>query len=69
MKTPQEGIFNKRRWNKMFRRLVAYNEKHQTTNVPCRCKEDPYLTMGNDATKKFQSRNDIKAASGSFEFY
>jgi len=30
-------------WNKMFRRFVAYNGKHQTTNVPIWYKEDPQL--------------------------
>jgi len=45
MKTPQkEGIHNnKSSWNKMFQRLVAYKEKHHTTNVPYRCKKDPQL--------------------------
>jgi len=30
-------------WNKMFRQLVDYKEKHQTTYVPHKCNEHPQL--------------------------
>eukprot|EP00536_Pseudo-nitzschia_multiseries_P004501 jgi/Psemu1/188280/e_gw1.75.69.1 len=30
-------------WENMYQRLVAHKKKHNTTNVPKRCKEDPQL--------------------------
>jgi len=42
MKTSEKGR-DTERWNQMFHRLTAYKEKHQTTDVPKRFKEDPKL--------------------------
>jgi len=42
MKTSEKGR-DTERWNQMFHRLTAYKEKHQTTDVPKRWKEDPQL--------------------------
>ena len=45
-KLKRETKYNKGQielWNKMFRQLVDYKEKHQTTNIPQKYKEDPQL--------------------------
>jgi len=45
---PTEMKYNNRQiefWNKMFRQLVDYKEKHQTTHVSKYSKEDPQLEL------------------------
>jgi hypothetical protein len=46
-------------WYGMFRRLVAYQKKHGSTNVPKRYKEDPKLGNWVSAQRTLYSRKEI----------
>ena len=59
---PTETKYNKgqiKYWNKMFRKLVDYKQKHQTTKVPYTCKDDPPLGLWVSTQRKNYKKENV----------